>query len=795
MISNYLRTTLRYFKKNTFFVFVNLFGLIVGIGVCFFAYQYVKFELSYDRFNEHYDRIIRIVTDVETPSGTEYESSSAPMSAALSNEFPEVEKAARIYLDYLIINNNNEYSEENVAYADSTLFSVFTFPLIRGDPETALVEPFSLVISETAAKRFFGTTDCIGKMLHLDGNQPSKVTAVMRDISHRSHFRVDILVSMSTLLKEWNPRMNKQWTRFGFYTYLLLNSKVDPREFHEKIRDFPSRFIDNGNYNYVLNAEPMRDLYFHSLPRGSRTGSAVIGNIDNIYLFSLVAVLILALACFNFINLSTALALNRTREIGMRKVLGATRLQLSTQLLMDSILLSSLAFVVVLGLSVLIQPFFNELVGKNLGSGIFSHLSQLVVLFLIAMTTGLLAGIYPAVFLSRFKIVHCLKAKLLTNAGGSNFRRILVVLQFSASIIIIIFTLAVYMHLSYIQNFDLGFRNDPMVVLDFHFDSQVRNQENLLRTEFAAIPGVNGVSISSAIPGKANREFNTEIVNASSAPQEVLADVYFVDYNYLDQFGMDIVAGRKFSREIRGDFAKAMIVNETTVSTLGYSSPEDAIGKAFTQGNGTGIIIGVVKDFHFESIHQRVQPLTIRVHPALFTFVTFDIDAQNTMKIIAAIESKWGELVPSKPFLYFFLDEEYDSLYRSEQQFGQLFSILSSIAIIISCMGLFGFAAFSMSSRAKEIGIRKVMGSSVLHLVFVLNRDFLIIIAFAYLVSIPTSWYIIDQWLSSFAYTNGISALSFIIGGLSALGITLITVSYHTIRFTSVNPTEILRSD
>lgn len=794
MLKNYFRTTLKYFKRNSFFILINLFSLIVGIGVCFFAFQYVSFELGYDKFNKDYDRIVRVVTDVKTTSGMEYESSSMPIGPAIAREFPEVEKLARVYLDYLIINNDNQFSEEDVAFVDSSLFSVFTFPMISGDPMTALKDPFTIVLSESAANRFFGTVDCIGKTLNLDGSQPAKVTGVMQDMPQQSHFRIDILVSMSTLLKEWNPSMNDNWTRFGCYTYLLMKEGIDFAQFDKKIRKFSSEYIDD-NYEYLLKAEQLSSLYFSALPRGSRNGSSIVGSINNVYIFSVVAILILALACFNFINLTTALSINRAKEIGVRKVLGATKKQLSGQLLLDSASLCLVAFIVVIVLSIILQPFFNQLVGKQVSTGILNHFGQLIILFFIAVAASLLAGLYPALFLTKFNVVNCLKGDLYKNSKQGGIKKTLIVFQFSVSIIIIIFTLAIYGHLKYIKDLDLGFRKDPMIVVDFHFDGNVKEKEDLLKTEFETISGVNGVSISSAIPGRANREFNTELPNASGNLQEVLADIYFIDYNFLDLFGMELVAGRPFTEEISSDFSSAMIINETAAEALGYQNPDDVIGKEFQQGRGKGTVIGVVKNFHFESIHRAVQPMTIRVLPSLFTFVTFDVQANNIGKTITALEKKWSELVPTKPFLYFFFDDSYNELYESEQQFGRLFMILATIAIIISCLGLFAFAAFSMSLRTKEIGVRKVLGSSTFQIALAYNKDFIVMVLVAFLVSLPIAWYIVNQWLQGFAYNNGMPWWSFFVGGMAALIITLITVSYHTIKYSSINPIESLRSE
>ena len=791
MIRNYFVTAFRYLWKQKGFSIINLIGLSIGLCVCYFALSFVAFELSYDSYHEKSDRIYRLVTDVETPNGKDYLSTTATMAPAIQETFPEVQSAARIFLDYLIVQKDQEqYGEEKIAYADSSIFSVFTFPLLSGNPRTVLKSPYSIVLSETAAQRYFGNKNPLGNTLLINGKERAQVTGVMKDMPQNSHFRVDMLVSMSTLGEGWMHNSK----RFFFYTYLLLPEGYNPAKLTDKLPDFVKTHMDQKAGKYSLALEPLKSVYLDGKPRGSKSGSSVSGNRSHVYIFSFVAAFVLFIACFNFVNLTTALSIQRAKEIGVRKVLGTTRKLLIFQFLIEAILITLASFVVAVLLCSILVPFFNDLTGKMISSGILQNVNYLFVLLAAAVLIGVFSGIYPAFFLSRFQPVSTLKGGFVSATQGIAFRKVLVVAQFSISIILIVATIVVYQQLHFMQNQELGFKKEHNLVIDFQYDEQVVSHYESLKDKLAGIPGVTAASISSSIPGRSNHLFPTKIENTGNEMQEFQSDTYFVDYDFLKQFQISVIAGRAFSKEFATDLKEAILINETAVKSLGFSDPAQVIGKRFSQLNANGLVIGVIKDFHFRSFQEAVQPLTLRVAPGFFTFLTLNVSSQNMPESIKMIESKWKELVPELPLIYFFADEAYNNQYRDEQRFGKLFICFATLAILISCLGLLGLSAFSIAQRTREVGVRKVMGASVGGIVKLLSVDFIQLVFVSTLIAIPVAWFGMDRWLRDFAYRIDVPWWAFIAAGFIAVVIAVATVSFQAIKAALMNPVKSLSS-
>ncbi len=797
MLRNHFRTTRRYLWSRKFFSGINLLGLAIGLCVCFLAELYVQFELSYDTYHENADRIYRLVTDVETTAGVSYESTSAPMAPTLQLAFAEAENAARLLLDYLIVQPESRsfFGEETIAYADPSVFSVFTFPLLSGDAATALEAPLTVVLSETAAQRFFGTIDCLGETLLLD-DSPATVTGVMRDMPHNSHFRVDILVSMATLLKAWNPGMNQQWSRFGFYTYLLLPEHTNADQLSAKFSRHIRPHLDSEK-RYSLLLEPLTEVYLSGQARGSRTGSSVHGNVQNVYIFSIVALFVLFIACFNFINLTTALSLQRSKEVGVRKVLGASRRQLLWQFLLDAVLLSLLASVLAVILSSLLLPWFNQLTGSVVRTNLFSHLPDVGWLLLVALLVGVVSGLYPAWLLSGFGVAGNFGRPTGSRPSGHRLQLALIVVQFSVSIVLMVATAVVYRQLQYLQTSDPGFSKEHKMVVDFHFDQEVWNQSPLIKQQLTDVPGVLEVSLSSSVPGHANRRYVTRLEDNDYVFQELMIDAYFVDYDFLEQYDINVIAGRGFSADRASDSTEAMLVNEATVRQLGYSNPEAALGKRFEQNKRQGTIIGVIKDFHVHSFREAIPPMTLRVNPGfnLYTFTTLTISPHDVPATISALASRWEALVPSKPFACFFLDERYDQQYAAEARFSKLFLSLATVAIILSCLGLLALSTLSAVRRTKEVGVRKVLGASVPSVVRLLTRDFLGLVLLAVVISLPLAWWLADRWLQTFAYRVGTSVWTLAGIGLIALTVAALAVAGQAVRAAVVNPVDSLRAE
>lgn len=793
MFKNCLKTTFRYLKNNKTFSIINVTGLTIGITVCFLALLYVQFELNRDSYNVNADNIYRLVTDVKTPVGVNYESTSAPMAPALQAAFPEIKEATRIFMDDMIIQSTPDNAiKEEIAYADSSAFKVFTWPLLRGDIKYLFRVPFNVVLTESAAKKYFGKVDPMGQTLLINGKDKATVTGVMKDIPYDSHLRVDMLFSMSTLV---NADWDYNWTRFGFYTYLLMKPGQDIGIFEAKLPAFVKANIDQSQLKYKLGLEPLRKVYLYGKPRGHRTGASASGSITNVYAISVIAVLVLFIACFNFINLTTAFSLQRAKEIAVRKVLGASRGQLIFQFFMDSVLLCFIAFLASLLVTTLCLPFFNQLTGTIVSNGIFEHPSNVVMLFGIAIVVGVLSGMYPALSLSDFNASKSLKNNAEPSGKGPLLRKALVVAQFSISIFLIIATTVVYCQLDFMQNQDLGFQKDHKLVIDYQFDQRITDHADAIKQRLSAIPGVSLAALSSTIPGNANNQYNTVLEDSKGEKRELRTDAYFVDDDFLKQYQLKIIAGRNFSKGLAADTLGAMLINETMARALGFEDSQQAIGKHFTQLHHDGNIIGVVQDFHFHSFMEKIQPLTLRLNPWNFSYLTVNISSQDTRSTVSQIEAAWKQIVPGLPFVYFFSDEAYDHQYVTQEGFGKLFICFAVIAIIISCLGLLGLSAFSAVRRKKEIGIRKVLGATVSGITLMLSMDFVKLVVTALVIASPLSWWIMNNWLQGFAYRINIPLWTFIASGSAAVIIALLTVGFHAVKAAIANPVKSLRSE
>jgi putative ABC transport system permease protein len=795
MLKHYFKTSFRYFSEHKLFSFINLAGLASALCVVYFAILYVSFELSYDKFNVHAKNIYRISTDVETGNGTNFETSPAPLAEALQSSFPEIKTATRIFIDYYIVQKDeNNFGEETLAYADSSVFSVFSFPLIKGNPAKVFDAPYTMVLSETAAKKYFGTNDCLGKTLILDGKIIATVTGVMKDIPQNSHFRTDMFLSMSSLIQPGSNWM-ENWSRYGFSTYILLNANADKELLQKKLSAFVNSHPLKDNLHYSLSMEPLAALYLHSKTRVNKAGGTTVGNYKSIYIFSLVALFVLCIAAFNFINLTTAFSLKRAKEIGVRKVMGASKKQLTFQFLTDAIALALGAFILSVFLTALLLPAFNQLTGKTISTGVFGQIKYLGLFFIIAVFIGFLSGCYPAFFLSRFQPAVSLKGKFTNSAKGLFLRRGLVVAQFIISIVLIIATVIVYKQLNFMKNENLGFKKEHNLVIDFHYDNRITDRMEMVRSELTKIPGIQYASVSSAIPGRPNKKFPTTIEGINNEKKEFQSDAYFVDYNFLKQYGIEVIAGRAFSKNFATDFKESMIINESAVKQLGFANAAEAIGKHFWQRGGTGQIIGVVKDFHFHSLHEEIQPLTMQVTPGFFTFITLSVSSDNLQQTINTLEKKWAALAPGLPMICSFTDETFNAQYIAEGRFGKLFICLASLAILISCLGLFGLSSFNTTLRTKEIGIRKVLGASSAGIVRLLTREFFVLVIIAFLIASPVAWIIMNHWLNDFPYRINIRILYFIVSGMLALLIAFATISLQAIKAALANPVKSLRTE
>ena len=631
----------------------------------------------------------------------------------------------------------------------------------------------------------------MGKTVLITGGaHPTTVTGIIKDFPENSQIKATAIVSMCTLTQKLAPNIETQWSNFGATTYILLKPRASLKTLESKIPAFFEKFAgkemkDNKMY-FSLIFEPLRDVYLYTTRGGSKTG-----NINNVYTFSIIAIFILLIACINFINLTTARSAERAKEVGIRKVVGAARSQLTVQFIGESVLLCLMAFVVTLVLSVFLLPIFNQLSGKTISTGIFSNMSAPLLLFVASIAIGLLAGIYPAMVLSSFKPVTVLKGRFVTGTKGILLRKGLVIVQFTISIVLIIGTIVVYNQMNFMRSQELGFSKEQVMVINTFGEAG----KNAFKQSMLEIPAVESAAMSSAIPGGGMNIAYSQVENNHGDMQIANLNLFFVDHDYTNLFKIKMLAGRSFSKEFGTDTTQAMVLNETAIKSLGYSSPQQAIGKKFQQWGREGKVIGVMKDFHYRSLQEIIKPLSMRIEPRGCDLISIKVGATNLPETITSIEKKWKELIPNRPFSYFFLDENFDKQYRAEERFGKLAFNFSILAIFISCLGLLGLAYYSTIQRTKEIGVRKVMGASVSNIVGLLSKDFLKLVLVAFVIASPLAWYVMNKWLEDFAYRIGIAWWVFLVAGLTAIIIALLTVSFQAFKAAIANPVKSLRTE
>jgi putative ABC transport system permease protein len=738
MIKNYLRIAFRNLWRQKGFSLLNIIGLTVGMTAFFLIFLYVRFELSYDSFHTRADRIYRLVSDVKTSGEiVHYNAPPLPVAEHLMTDFPELQSVARVSLgdDWMVIRNDKVFRVDDVAVADSNFFRVFDFRLLKGDPNTVLKNPNSVVLSESEAKRFFGNADPVGQSLTMTRIKfRSTVTGVMQDLPVNSHLKVRMICSADTL----DADQSQQWNNYGNNIYLLLKPSASVAGLQAKFPAFLQKIggaaLHKAQKQPALLLEPLRDIYLYS----TRDGLAK-GNITNVRIFSIIGVFILLIAGINFVNLTTARSGERAKEVGIRKVVGASKAMLAGQFIGESIILSLIACVISVLLSALLLPGFNHLAGKEISQGILSQPRYPLLLLSLSVLIGIIAGFYPALVLSSFQPVAVLKGRFSSGVRGIFLRKALVIVQFTIATGLIIATLIVYNQLSYMRSQDLGFNKDQELILDTRGDSATA----AFRQEVAMIPGVLSVTRSSSVPGGGMYYGPTQLENVRGEMQTTNVNAYLTDYDYIKQFGIRLAVGRDFSRQYSTDSTRSAILNETAVRVLGYSNPAQAIGKRFQQFGAAGNIIGVVKDFHFRSLQETIRPLILFLSP----------------------------------------------------EFGGLFLYFAILAISISCLGLMGLASYSTLQRTKEIGVRKVVGASVRQIVVLLSKDFLVLVGWSFVVAAPISWLFISAWLNSFAYRIHSYWWIFIAAGVTALLIALLTISFQAIRAALANPVMSLRSE
>ncbi|MBD3413642.1 MAG: FtsX-like permease family protein [Candidatus Aminicenantes bacterium] len=799
MFQNYLKTAFRNIRKHKGHAFINISGLAVGMACCILIMIFVFDELSYDKFHENHGRIYRVTRKWFNDDGEvnlHLGHVAPPVAPLLENDFPEIEHAVRLIREsgFLVGRNSEFFEESRVFFAEQDVFKVFSFPLKAGDPETALQNPFSFVISEDMAKKYFGEQDPLGKPLQIQAG-PHKadmmVTGVMENIPHNSHFHADFFGSFKTYEAVVGDEELQRWSSNNYATYLLMPENYDINRLKSQLDPFIDRHMSEGmSKRTKLELQELTDIHLYS-----HLDSEIEANSDitYVYVFSVIAFFVLLIGCVNFMNLSTARSAGRAKEVGMRKVVGAQRDQLIRQFLSESMLTAVVSLGLSLGLVYLALPGFSRFVGKNLSYNLIENLHGLGVLLLLAVSVGLLAGLYPALFLSGFKPVRVLRDKMSSQRKGMSFRTVLVVFQFSISIILIICVSIVSGQLDYMRTRDLGFEEEQVAVLPAS-ESILQNLDDF-KNRLLRNPGVLSVSAASRVPsGRLLDSAGARVLSGeTSQPVKFRIAMLMVDYDYIPTFKMELAAGRNFSRQMGTDPKQAFIVNETAAERMGWESPEQAIGKGFGYGGRIGRIIGVVSDFHFESLHQEISPLVMFLSESSLGRIAVRISPQNIPQTMGVLKKTWAEERPDYPFSYYFVDEKFDQQYKSEEKLQQTFRAFAFLAIFIGCLGLFGLASYSAERRTKEIGIRKVLGAPTSGLAFLLSREFTKWVILANVFAWPAAYWVMSRWLQNFPYRSGIRIGTFLLAGALAWAIALLTVSYQAVKASLADPVESLK--
>ncbi|MEO0558576.1 MAG: ABC transporter permease [Bacteroidota bacterium] len=808
-----LKTTLKIAVRNVLrqkgFAMLNLTGLVVGIACCLLIGVYLQHQLSYDAFHDNADRAYRLIYAQQqgeaslAPTPDEFKSrGSAFFGPRLEAEFPEVEHVVRFSgrHELLLGRGETRFQEEAYLYADVAFFSAFSFPLRAGDPETALRDPGGIVLTESAAQRYFGNAPALGQALQMGPEQQEMtVTGVMADLPSHTHFEFDLLISMATF--EQNSRavgrnhVFDNWGYVDFFTYAVLNEGASAEAFEAKLPAFVNREIGDElvdpPQSFTMALEPITEIFLGPV---SDYDFGPKGNPTSLLVFGWIGVGILLIACVNFMNLATARAANRAAEVGVRKTVGAQRSGLVVQFLAEALLLTTLATVVAVAVVVVMLPAFGDLAGAVLSADALVSVPMLLALIVGTLLVAGLAGGYPAFVLSSFRPVEVLKGRSSTSRRSVVLRKGLVVFQFTAAIALMVGTLVVWQQLDFLQNRPLGFSEDQQLVVDFGRDARVQESREAIAAELAALPGVQQVSATRSIPGGHFPSSTTEVEGVDGALKRFVPGLYEVDDHFLTQLGIEPVAGRLFSDAVSSDSVAGLILNESAVRELGYARPDDVLGKRFAQSDLAGEVVGVVRNFNHESLHHDIGPLSFRVSDELGYFV-LQVDADEASGVVEAVSEAWATLVPHRPFLYRFLDESFDAQYRAEAQFARLFAVCAGLAIFVACLGLFGLAAFAAQQRTREIGIRKVLGAMVPGLLGLLVRDFLVLVVLAFGLATPLVWWWMNRWLDGFAFRIDIGPDVFVWTAAVTLVIALATVSSQALRAATADPIRALRAD
>ena len=806
MIRNYIKIAFRNLGKYKFISFINLFGLTIGLTCCLLILAYILNEISYDKYQPYADRTYRISRSFHNEEGIQslhLASISPPFGPLLKNEFPEIQKITRLLSNgnTAFVYQDKQFYENQVFFADENLPDVFKIDVVKGNAKKALEDPFSIMISDKLARKYFGNEDPMNKIVKLDNNLPCKVGGVFKPFPSNTHVHADVLIAFNTLKDSaiyGERNLQTNWGNNSFLTYVVIPKGSDPKKLEGKFPAFLDKYYHFPDEPPGFKGSKFTHLYLTALTDihlRSHLDYEVEenGDIKRIYIFSIIALFILLIACINYMNLSTARSVLRAKEIGIRKTVGAERKEIILQFLSESVLISWFAILLAIVLTALLLPWLNKFSGLDLSMQILIKWQIILPLIIAPFVVGILSGLYPALFMSSFEPVKVLKG-LFKVSGNISLRKALVVAQFAISIILLISTVIVFKQLRYMQQKSLGFSKDHVITM---FNTAAfGNQFESFRNELLQNPGVREVARSSRIPSGRLLDAQDVALPAGDTVKPLSVDLKFVtvDYNFVPAYGMGIAAGRNFSNAYKTD-SNSFVINEAATKVLGWRSAQEAINKDLVYGGQKGKVIGVVKDFHFESLHQRIPPLLFNVNANRYNRISIKLSGANIASSLGFVEKTWKKFLPETPYDYSFLDERFAQLYQSEQRQKSIFTVFAFIAIFIACLGLFGLSAFTISQRVKEIGIRKILGADVSTIVALLSKDFLKLVLVAAVIAFPVAWFAMHKWLEDFAYRIGISLWIFLVAGIVAALIAFITISFQAVKAARANPVKNLRTE
>jgi putative ABC transport system permease protein len=798
MIKNYINSVRRYILRNKAFTTINIMGLAIGMMACMLITQYVMHEFSYDAFHVKKDQIFRLQLDRfdKGELSTRWAAGCAGIGLDLKTDFPEVKHYVRMHGESSVFRHGDVFFKEDATYYSSEdFFKVFSVKLTAGVDSTVLKDPFKIVISQSLAKKYFGSEDPIGKVISNNGKTDYEVTGVFEDLPPNTHMKIDALLSFSSLNKLWNdPIVSWQWD--GFMTYIMLDEKTDAKAFEQKLPAYVQKKAgeDLKRYNggMTFHLQPITDIHLDSDFIGEFKPN---GNRQSTYFLSIVAILILITAWINYVNLATAKSIERAREVGVRKVMGGFRSQLIQQFLFESLLFNAMAVIIAIVLVVVLTPAFGQLTGRELDFLLFKQNTFWLWIGALIVGGALLAGIYPAFVLSSYKPAEVLKGRFKNTSAGVVFRKGMVVVQFVSSITLIVGTFTVYRQIKYMQDQTLGVNIDQTMVLNSPnvTDSTYEDKFQVFKQQLLRFPEVVGVTASTAVPGAAPGWNAGGIRRLSQRDDEANQyRIIMMDHDFIKSYGLEVIEGRPFSGDVVNE-NESVLLNESACRLMGFTNPELAINDQIYFWDDTFKIVGVVKNYHQESLKKAYEPLIFRYDRAPGGYYSIKFNTKNVRESMAKFEEEWKAMFPGNPFIHFFLDDHYDQQYQADQQFGKVFGIFSTLAIFIACLGLFGLSSLTAIQRTKEIGVRKVLGASVSSILALVSKDYIILMIFAIVFAIPVAWWIMAGWLEGFASRIPLSWWIFVIPALVVIAIALLTVSIHTLKAARTNPVKSLR--